>query len=210
MGNENVREVIVEFDQVVRRRRMVHRFTRRPVPDDLLRDVLEKALHAPSAGFSQGLELLLLQDPERIEWFWRMTDPNGEAEDELGISSWGPPALVLVLTDPTAYTARYSEPDKIEDGLDDAGRWPVPYWYVDAGMASLLVLQAAVDRGLGAWFFGVAEGELELRQSLHVPAGLSFVGVIGLGYQADSDRPAGSGTTWPRRPLDQVLHFEHW
>ena len=54
-------------------------------------------------------------------------------------------------------------------------------------MASLLVLQAAVDRGLGAWCFGVAQGELELRQSLHVPAALSFVGVIGLGYRADSE-----------------------
>ena len=200
----------MEFDQVVRRRRMVHQFTRQQVPHELLREVLEKALHAPSAGFSQGLELLLLQDPERIEWFWRTTDPSGEAESALGISSWGPPALVLVLTDSTAYTARYSESDKIEAKLDDPSRWPVPYWYVDAGMASMLVLQAAVDRGLGAWFFGVMEGEQQLRESLRIPAALSFVGVIGLGYRAASDRPAGSGTTRPRRTLDQVLHNQRW
>ena len=148
---------------------MVHQFTRQQVPDELLREVLEKALHAPSAGFSQGLELLLLQDPERIEWFWRTTDSCGEAEAALGISSWGPPALVLVLTDSTAYTARYSESDKIEAGLDDPSRWPVPYWYVDAGMASLLVLQAAADRGLGAWFFGVMDGEQQLRRACVSP-----------------------------------------
>jgi hypothetical protein len=53
------------------------------------------------------------------------------------VSSSGQPILVLVLVDSTAYTARYSEPNKIEFGVDDPDQRPVPYWYVDAGMASL-------------------------------------------------------------------------
>lgn len=200
----------MDFDRVVAKRRMVHRFERRPVPDDLLLEVLEKALHAPSAGFSQGLELVLLQDPASVQRFWRTTDPCGEYEELIGVFSSGPPVLVLVLTDATAYTARYSEPDKAMYGLADPDRWPVPYWYVDAGMASLLVLQAAVDRGLGGWFFGVTEGEPELREMLGIPAGLSLVGVIGLGYQAADDRPIGSSVSRRRRSLDDVLHRESW
>lgn len=200
----------MEFDRVVAKRRMVHRFERRPVPDGQLLEVLEKALHAPSAGFSQGLELVLLQDPVSVQRFWQITDPSGESEELIGVSSSGPPVLVIVLTDSTAYTGRYSEPDKVAYGLADPDRWPVPYWYVDAGMASLLVLQAAVDRGLGGWFFGVTEGEPELREMLSIPAGLSLVGVIGLGYRAADDRPIGSSVSRRRRSLDDVLHHERW
>ena len=203
-------EVGVKFDEVVRRRRMVHQFQRRRVPAELLREVLDKALHAPSAGFSQGLELLVLQDQGSLDRFWSTTDTDGAYEQMLMISALGPPVLVLVLTDSTAYTDRYSEPDKIESGLDDPDRWPVPYSYVDAGLAALLVLQAAVNRGLDRWFFGLPDGELALRESLGIPARLSFVGVIGLGYRAPNDRPLGSAVTRARRSLDHVLHVEHW
>jgi nitroreductase len=200
----------MEFDDVVRRRRMVHRFERTAVPDELLREVLATALRAPSAGFSQGLELLVVTERTNVERFWELTDPNGESDEVLGIRTTGPPVLVLVLTDSTAYTARYSEPDKAEAGLSDADQWPVPYWYVDAGMAALLILQAAVNRGLGAWFFGVVEGERELRETLGVPTELILVGVIGLGYQAADDRPMGSAVSRPRRSLDETIHVEAW
>lgn len=200
----------MEFDQVVAKRRMVYRFEDRPVPEDLLRVVLEKGLRAPSAGFSQGLELVLLRDPAGLRSFWETTDSAGDHQELLGEDSVGPAALVLVLTDPAAYTARYSEPDKAAYGMADANNWPVPYWYVDAGMASLLILQAAVDRGLGGWFFGVPEGEAELRSMLGIPASLKLVGVIGLGYRAADDHPIGSSTTRSRRTLEEVLHEERW
>jgi nitroreductase len=200
----------MEFDQVVRKRRMVHEYEQRPVPVELLEDILEKALHAPSAGFSQGLELVVLQDPESVQWFWSTTDDDGQPDGLPSMSESGPPVLVLVFTNPVAYTARYSEADKSDFGLQEAAAWPVPFWFVDAGMASMLILQAAVDRGLGAWFFGVAEGEQEVREELGIPAELRQVGVIGIGYQAADDRPLGSGATRPRRPLADVLHRERW
>jgi len=200
----------MEFDQVVRKRRMVHEYEQRPVPVELLEDILEKALHAPSAGFSQGLELVVLQDPESVRWFWSTTDDDGQPDGLPSMSESGPPVLVLVFTNPVAYTARYSEADKSDFGLQEAAAWPVPFWFVDAGMASMLILQAAVDRGLGAWFFGVAEGEQEVREELGIPAELRQVGVIGIGYQAADDRPLGSGATRPRRPLADVLHRERW
>ena len=200
----------MEFDQVVRKRRMVHEYEQRPVPVELLEDILEKALHAPSAGFSQGLELVVLQDPESVRWFWSTTDDDGQPDGLPSMSESGPPVLVLVFTNPVAYTARYSEADKSDFGLQEAAAWPVPFWFVDAGMASMLILQAAVDRGLGAWFFGVAEGEQEVREELGIPAELRQVGVIGIGYQAADDRPLGSGATRRRRPLADVLHRERW
>ena len=37
-------------------------------------------------------------------------------------------------------------PDKLSDGEEID--WPVPYWFVDAGAALMLVLLAAIDEGL--------------------------------------------------------------
>ena len=64
------------------------------------------------------------------------------------------PVVIVPLACKDAYLDRYAEPDKgWTDRRED--RWPVPYWYVDTGMASLLILQTAVDEGLGACFFGI-------------------------------------------------------
>ena len=64
------------------------------------------------------------------------------------------PVLILALSDKEAYLDRYAEPDKGWTDRDEA-RWPVPYWDIDTGMASLLILLGAVDRGLAGCFFGV-------------------------------------------------------
>ena len=48
----------MEFREVVRRRRMVRRFDRRPVPPEIVDRIVDVGRRAPSAGFSQGLEVL--------------------------------------------------------------------------------------------------------------------------------------------------------
>ena len=81
------------------------------------------------------------------------TDPTAEPDRWLAGMRTAP-VLVLVWTAPGAYLDRYAEPDKGWTDRDPA-RWTAPYWYVDAGMAVLAMLYAAVDEGLGACFFGV-------------------------------------------------------
>lgn len=44
------------------------------------------------------------------------------------------------------YLDRYAEPDKGWTDRDES-RWPVPYWYIDTGMAALNMLHAAVAEG---------------------------------------------------------------
>jgi len=46
--------------------------------------------------------------------------------------------LIVPMSDKSAYLDRYAEPDKGWTDRDES-RWPVPYWDVDAGMASLYV-----------------------------------------------------------------------
>ena len=72
--------------------------------------------------------------------------------------------------------ARYSEPDKIAFGMDVAEHWPVRFWDVDAAMSCMLMLLAAVDLGLGGWFFGITHGERELLDRFGVPSTLRPIG----------------------------------
>jgi nitroreductase len=192
------------FDELVRRRRMVHQFEARPVAEDVLDRILGSALHAPSAGFSQGLGLVVIEDAEQLRRFWETT--QGEVPEA------GPPVVVVVVPDKRAYLERYSRPDKGGPGGPYSAEegWPVPYWDVDAGMASMLMLLKAVDEGLGGWFFGFARGERELCEELGVPTGLRPIGALGFGYQSPTDRKAGSSVTIRRRSTTDVVHRGHW
>ena len=55
----------MEFQDVVRKRKMVRSFEDRPIPPDVLDRILANALHAPSAGFSQGWAFVVLEGPRR-------------------------------------------------------------------------------------------------------------------------------------------------
>ncbi|HYY79284.1 MAG TPA: nitroreductase family protein [Actinomycetes bacterium] len=197
----------MELREAIRRRRMVRRFDPRPVPAELLDRVLESALHAPSAGFSQGLDLLVLQGAEAVAGFWRTTaDPAREQP----YSTAEPAAIVLVLSNRQAYLDRYAAPDKAGLGMDVEAGWPLPYWDLDAAMAAMLLLLAAVDAGLGGWFLGVFHGEAELLAGLGVPPGHRLIGAVALGWPAADDRPSGSPRTRRRRTLAEIVHYGRW
>ena len=197
----------MELREVVRRRRMVRHFDPRPLPAEVLDRILHNATRAPSAGFSQGLDLVVLEGPEAVRGFWRATaDPRFATP----YSTAEPPVIVLVLSDKQAYLDRYRAPDKAGLGMDVEAGWPVPYWDMDAAMAVMLMLLAAVDEGIGAWWFGVFHGAGALLHDLGVPEGRRLVGAVALGHPAADDHPGGSARTRPRRPLDQVVHRGRW
>ena len=196
----------MEFQDVVRRRRMVRRYADRPVDRAAVERVLANAVHAPSAGFSQGWAFLLLDAARDVDRFWAATTPAGAGDEP---DSWlrgmrTAPVVVVPLSNKSAYLSRYAEGDKGWTDRDEA-RWPVPYWDVDTGMAALLMLLTAVDEGLGGLFFGVpAEEAPAVRERFGIPADRSLVGVVALGY-ALPDRRSPSLKRGRRGP-DQVVH----
>jgi nitroreductase len=199
----------MEFRDVVRRRRMVRRFAQRPVPRDVVDRILDTGRRAPSAGFSQGLELLVLDTPETVGEFWGLTrDPEfGWEEDAVAA---GPTVLILPLPDPRRYLERYSQPDKIAFGMDEEANWPVRFWEIDAAMTAMLILLAAVDEGLGGWFFGITHGERTLLDRFGVPSHLRPIGIVGLGYRAEDEEPSGSWMQRRRRPFEDQVHRNGW
>ncbi|MFD1505695.1 nitroreductase family protein [Georgenia yuyongxinii] len=201
----------MEFQEVVRRRRMVRRYTADPVDPAAVDRMLRHAVRAPSAGFSQGWGFLVLDRPADVARFWDATTPPARAArpDPWLRGMRTAPVVIVPTSSKDAYLARYAEPDKGWTDRDEA-HWPVPYWHVDAGMAALLILQTAVDEGLGACFFGVPpDGLAPLRAAFGIPADHAPVGAITVGHPARSPS-RGSAATRRRRPAAEVVHRGQW
>jgi nitroreductase len=197
----------MEFNEVVRRRRMVRNYDpSRPVGRSVLTELLELAIRAPSAGFSQGWHFLVLETPEDRASFWGASaDEPGAEPDPWLRDMQSAPALIIAMSDKNTYLDRYAAPDKGWTDRDEA-HWPVPYWDIDTGMASLLILLGAVDRSLASCFFGVpAERHEQVKQAFGVPERLSLVGVISLGHPAPDRR--SPSLKRGRRPVTEVASF---
>ena len=191
---------------------MVRNYSPEPVDTAVVERVLANALHAPSAGFTQGWAFLLLDTPEDVGRFWEATTPSGVADEP---DSWlrgmrTAPVVIVPLSNKSAYLDRYAEPDK---GWTDQAetRWPVPYWHMDTAMASLLMLLTAVDAGLGACFFGVPGPQVgSLREAFGVPGEYMPVGAITLGHRTDDLGDPGSPARRRRKPAGAVVHRGRW
>jgi nitroreductase len=198
----------MEFQDVVRRRRMIRDYSDAPVDPAIIDRALENATRAPSAGFSQGWAFLVLDQPEDVRRFWVAQIDDMAEPDSWLAGMMRAPVVILPCSSKAAYLDRYAEPDKGWTDRDEA-RWPMPFWHMDAAMASLLILQTATDEGLGACFFGVFR-EPEVRREFAIPDRYDPVGVITLGHRADSTGAAGSPTRRARTPWTDVVHRGQW
>lgn len=199
----------MDFAEVVRRRRMVRNFDPRPLPEPVVERLLDAARRGPSAGYTQATAFLVLSGPDETASFWDATFPDAEARAAFRWQGlFAAPLLVVPLSHKAAYLDRYAEADKGWADRDEA-RWPVPYWDVDAGMAAMLLLLAAVDEGLGALFFGIFPERLaRFREAFGVPSDRTPVGAIAVGHPLP-DEPSPS-LSRGRRPAAEVIHRGRW
>ena len=190
---------------------MIRKFEQKPIPDEVLTRVLEAARHAPSGGFSQGFDFVVLSTAAELEWFYRTTDDPTDPDPFPGRDpDVAPACLVLPFTNKRFYLDRYAQPDKIQFGMDKEENWPIPSWTVDTSMAIMLLLLAAVDEGLGAWYLFISRGENDVMRELGIPPSCQMLGVIALGYPSPNDTPRSSHFAKRRRPFEEMFHFGRW
>lgn len=196
----------MEFQDVIRRRRMVRNFDSRPLSPELVDRIVANALRGPSAGFTQGTELLVLEGPDQTGRYWDACFPAHRRSGFRWPGILRAPLLIVPLACRDAYLDRYAEADK--GWIDrDPSRWPVAYWDVDAAFAASLALLTAVDAGLGALFFRVHEPDA-LRAEFAVPDRFSPVGAVAVGYPQPDDRSPSAARG--RRPSSDVVHRGGW
>ena len=188
---------------------MVRAFTDAPVAPDVVDGLIDLARRAPSAGNSQGVAWVVLSGADETARYWDVALPESK-RGAFGFPGLvAAPVLLLALVRADTWIERYSEPDKASHGLGTGvAAWPVPYWWVDGGMAVEHVLLGAVDAGLGACFFGLFDHEPAVFAALGIPEGWRALGAIALGEPAP-DTP-GLSASRPRRTVDEVLHRGRW
>jgi nitroreductase len=191
----------------------VRTYDPRPVPRDVLERITNAAVvRAPSAGFSQGLRLVVVTDPAT-----RKEIAVAAAEEELaaqGRPRWkaDAPVHVVVLVREADYHERYQRQDKLQVTGGTEIEWPAPYWYVDAGAAAMALMFAAIDEGLATAIFGVTDVPA-LKRTLGIPGDVHFVAIVTMGFPAADDTfppEAKSAFNQRRKQRSEVVRWERW
>lgn len=185
-----------------------------PVPDDTLRELLEAATCAPSPGNSQGWDFVVVRAPEpRTSLATILRD---------GVRPLLPPVPAASEASDGAAASRRRLLASAHHLLDHA--LEVPVWILVCGRpvypaaspsadwiapavypAAQNLLLAARGLGLGATFTTWhMPSEAAVRELLGIPADARIAVTVPVGWPA---RPFGPVR---RKPLDQVVHWDHW
>jgi len=171
----------VETWDAIRARRNVRSYDDRAIaPQDLDR-ILEAGWRSPSASNRQKWDFIVVTAPHQLEELSKVWVGAGHLAAAKA-------AIVLVLPEPEA--ERYRTIDQY-----------------DLGQATMSMMLAAADLGIGSGHSAVGEQE-ECRRIVGVPPDHTCAYMIALGYPAD--RPLRPIAKHDRRPFDEVVHRDHW
>jgi len=201
------------YDVISRRRDVRSQFTGAPIPDDVLRRVLEAGHAAPSVGLSQPWDFVLVRDPALREEF---ADHVTTERD------------VFAASLDAARAATFSR-IKI-DGVRESSLSVVVTYDPDRGAPAVLGRHAIADAGLysvclaiqNLWLAATAEDlgvgwvsfyrEEFVRKLLGIPDGVRPVAWLCLGTVTHLEQaPDLERAGWrQRRPLEEALHTDRW
>jgi nitroreductase len=162
-------------------RRNVREFADRPLNDDDLERILEAGRRAPSSRNWQPWDFIAVTDREQLRELSRVWRGGGHiAESVLTV------VVVLPAFDNESERERAS---------------------YDTGQATMQMMIAAADRGIGSGHSAVGDQELA-RELLGFPADRYATIMIDFGFPAD--RPLTPIKRPNRRPFDEVVHRGRW
>jgi nitroreductase len=173
----------MEFDEVVKKRKMIRRYQARPIPDSIVDKLLENAHKAPSAGHTQIQEFIIVTDSETKKKL-RKVSVNQEQVEEA-------PLLIVVCANTSRSIGRYGR------------RGREFYSVVDGAFASMLILLTAVNEGAGAGFVGAFEDD-KVSEILGLPEYVRPVGIITLGFSDEAPKKM------ERIARERLVHRERW
>ena len=166
----------------IRARRDVRAFTDQPIADEDLNRVLEAGRRAPSSRNWQPWDFVVVTDRAQLGELSRVWRGGGHVAGS---------AATVALVGPV---------------LADDDRQRASLWY-DMGQASMSIMIAAADLGIGSGHSAVADQELA-RTVLGFPPDRFCAYLIPLGYPAD--RPLRPIERPDRRPSQDVIHYGRW
>jgi nitroreductase len=171
----------METWDAIRARRNVRRYADRPLAEGALEQILEAGRRAPSSRNGQPWDLVTVTERARLRELSRVWQHAAFVADA---------AAAVVQLGPLPQTGLQRD-------------W---LWY-DHGQATMAMMLAAADLGIGTGHASVQDQELA-RRILGHPEDRFAVVLFGLGYPADG--PLRPLRRINRRPFDEVVHRERW
>jgi len=148
-------------------RRSIRRYTEQPVSDETIKELLEAAMSAPSAGNEQPWHFLVIRERQILNEIPKYHQYSQMLRDA--------PVAIMVCGDERL--------QKYEG-----------YWVQDCSAATENILIAAQAKGLGAVWLGVFPIEdrvIALRKLLNIPEEVIPFSLISIGYPAEEKPPSG-------------------
>jgi nitroreductase len=174
----------MDFDEVVRRRKMIREYQQdRPIPAEIINKLLKNAHRSPSAGHTQVQEFIVVIDPITKRKLCQASLEQHQVEDAS--------VIIVVCSNTSRSVNRYGN-----RGTDF-------YSVIDGAFASMIILQSAINEGIGASFVGAFEDN-KVSRILGLPVQVKPIGIITLGY------PAEKPEKFERIGLDNLVHYERY
>lgn len=168
----------MDFEQLVKSRYSLRKFSDRPVEQEKLNLVLEAARRAPTAKNYQPQHIFVLKSPEALE-----------KADACTGCHFHPPLMLVV-----AYNEQAAWERTEYDGKN--------HGEIDAAIAASQMMLQAADIGLGTTYVGVFNPQ-EIVEQFPEMAGYTPIALLPIGYPAEGAHPARLHED--RKPLTEVV-----
>jgi len=172
------------FADIVRRRAMIRAYKSDPVPEGKIQRLLKYAVRAPSGGYLQPWEFIVVKSPDV------RTALAKAAMNHSAVAT--APVIIATCAD-------------IQRAGSQFGTRGSFVSLIDTAFASLLILLGAVEQGLGACFVASYNAE-EVTKILELPPHVRPVGLITVGYAAEAPQKPPT----KKIPLKKLVHVDKW
>jgi nitroreductase len=171
----------METWDAIRARRNVREFEQRPLPEEHLERILEASRRAPSSRNWQPWDFVVVTERDQLRELAKVWRGAGHVANSAA-------TIALVL------------PQTNDAGERDRAQY-------DLGQATMAMLIAAADLGIGSGHAAVADQD-QARRVLGFPEDRYAAYLIDLGYPAD--RPLKPIRNPNRRSFSEVVHWGRW
>ncbi len=209
--NETLKEAI--YDVIFSRRDIRSQFINTPIPDDVVARVLTAAHNAPSVGFSQPWDFVVIKDntiKERVHSaFKKANDDSALMFADEKQERYRGFKLEGIKESPLNICITY---DKERFGPVVIGRTTNPMMgHFSCVCAVQNLWLAARAEGLGVGWVSVFH-ENDLRDILSLPEHITPIAYLCIGHVSHfPERPELESAGWlPRLPMENLIHFNQW
>lgn len=187
------------YEKIVKRR-TIRKYSKEPVPRDVLVKCVDAARHAPSGMNRQPLKYVVVNDDDSLGKVFTTTRWAGYLPDYGPSDEEMPRAYIVILLD--------------KEIRKDCGH--------DAGVAAMTISMVAHDHSLGSCMLGAIDRP-RLREILGIPQRFEIVLVVAIGYPAEAPTvdkvKDGSTKYWlddsgvlhvPKRSIEEIVRWNKW